>query len=1135
MKLESQSETRRAPASAGRSIRQGLRTLLCLVLLAGASLAQTTPPATTAPAPVQGGVIRGVVKAGNMLLPGVTVTAENTLTGQKVTTSTDVDGSYVLQVPANGRYVVRTQFAAFAPLTHEVLINAENRTAQADMEMILLSRAQQAAAQEQKAEAQALGAAAAGAGGRGFQSLSLSQSAGAEEGAGNGVEQIAPAGMPVPGMADNGATESVAVSGNTSNPMGSMSSEEFRERITEAREQAGIANGQGIGGIAGGPGGGRGGFGGGPGGFGGGPGILVMRGRGFDINRPHGMVYYSAGNSALDASPYSLTGAPVAKPGYSQNTFGGALGGPLNIPHIYNGGTKTFFFVHYNGSHGANPYDAFSTVPTLAERNGDFSGISSQLYNPFNGQPITGNNLQNSGLAISPIATGLLPYIPLPNVPGLTKNFHFITTAVDNSNDFNIRLNHTIGGAAQIGRGGGGRGFFRGPRNNIALGVHYHGANSTNTNPFPSVSGSTKTRGIDVNGSYIRSIGKLTNIARVDFNRERIQTQNLYADSNDITGTLGITGVSTNPFDWGLPNLSFTDFGSLTDINPALNRNQTWTFSDFMIWRRGKHTFRWGGDFRRIELNTETSSNARGSFVFTGLNTAQMVGGQPVAGTGYDFADFLLGLPQQTSVQFGEDNYHFRGNSWDLFAQDAWRVRGNLTLNLGVRYEYVSPFSELNDRIANLILSPGVLNPALGAPTVMPVQPGQGYSGGLVHPDRNNFAPRIGIAWKPFDKTVVRVGYGINYNTGAYQSIAQNLAFQPPFDTSETNVQSGVGALTLQNGFPAPAPGLITNSYAVDPNYRMGYVQIRNLDIQQEIRPTLLLNVDYTGTKGTRLDNVLAPNGGLLGLRIADAQAFTYQTALASSSANAGSVRLRKRLQGGISLGGTYTYSKSIDNASSIGNGIALSLRGGPTSGSTLVAQNALNLAAERGLSSFDQRHKFTADYMWDLPFGHDKRWLSASGPARAILGDWVWSGSWTIASGLPFTPRVLGDYSDVGRGTNGTIRADVVPGVPVTVSDPTIRHWFNTAAFSVPPAGQFGDARRNSIEGPGSLVFDMSMTKVFPMGEMRNLEVGAQASNVFNHPQYSTIDTIVNSPTFGQVVSVGSMRTVQVSARFRF
>ena len=188
-----------------------------------------------------------------------------------------------------------------------------------------------------------------------------------------------------------------------------------------------------------------------------------------------------------------------------------------------------------------------------------------------------------------------------------------------------------------------------------------------------SVGGTTSTRSFDVPLGYIRSFGKFTNVARVDFNRSRVSTQNLYGFSQDITGQLGINGVSQNPFDWGLPNLSFTNFGSLQDTNPQLLRNQTWTFSDSMIWSHGKHTFRWGGDFRRIQLNTETDSNARGSFVFTGFTTAETINGVTLPNTGYDFADFLLGLPQQTSVQFGENNYHFRGNSWDFTHRTSGR------------------------------------------------------------------------------------------------------------------------------------------------------------------------------------------------------------------------------------------------------------------------------------------------------------------------------------------------------------------------------------------------------------------------------------------------------------------------------
>lgn len=1090
----------------------------------------------------QGGTIRGVVKSSGMMIPGVAITATNTLTGQKVVTSTEVNGGYALRVPANGRYVVRAQMAAFAPLTEEVVINAASRDGQADFELVLLSRAQQIEQKEQR-EQQAAASSAA----RGFQSLELTQAEGADaaNAGGLGGSDTSANDSSVAGMSTSGATESVAFSGNTSTPFANMSSEEMRQRFEEFRQQNGPPGG------LGGPG-----FG-GPGfrGFGGGPGPIFLGGRrgGFNFNRPHGSIYYTVSSDSLNAAPYELTGQPAVKPSYMQNNFGGSFGGPLIIPKLYNG-SRTFVFFNYNGGRDQNPYDYFSTVPTAAERTGDFSasifqGKPVEIFNPFTGAAIPGNNLQNSGLPISPIAQGLLKYIPLPNLAGAapdTQNFHYVTTATNNSDDFNIRMNQSLG--AQASRGPG---RFRGPRNNLNFGFHYHGSSATLTNAFPSVGGATSVRSFDIPVGYVRTFGRITNNVRVDFNRARTNTQNLYAFSQNVAGNLGITGISANPFDWGLPNLSFTDFGSLTDTNPELIRNQTWTFTDNLIWNRGKHTVRWGGDFRRIELNTEASSDARGTFVFNGNNTAQLGNASSAQNTGFDFADFLLGLPGQTrlqTTQAGANNYHFRGNSWDLFAQEEYRVTGNLTLNLGVRYEYVSPMTELNNRIANLDISPAFLvDPAEKASSsVQLVLPGEAgpyngfYPSMLMHPDRNNFAPRIGVAWKPLPKTVVRAGYGINYNTTQYQAIVQQLAFQPPFATTATNVQSSVGDLTLRNGFPAPALTCsttgeadcqITNNYAVDPNYRLGYVQIWNLNIQREIRPTLLLNVDYTGTKGTRLDVLEAPNRYGNGIRLSTVDAFNWETSAASSHLSAGSVRIRKRLQNGYSFGGTYTFSKSIDDASSIGGG------------ASVVAQNPFDLAGERGLSVFNQMHKFTGDFLAELPFGHDKHWLSDASPWRAIFGDWQWSGDWTIASGLPFTPRVLG--ADLRSGTSGTIRANLVPGQSITIPNPSIQEWFNTSAFQAPrcdpltnPLGAacvYGDARRDSIIGPGSLLFDMALTKIFPMQEGRMLELRASASNVFNRPQYASINTTVNSPTFGQVTGVGAMRTMTLTARFRF
>jgi hypothetical protein len=324
-----------------------------------------------------------------------------------------------------------------------------------------------------------------------------------------------------------------------------------------------------------------------------------------------------------------------------------------------------------------------------------------------------------------------------------------------------------------------------------------------------------------------------------------------------------------------------------------------------------------------------------------------------------------------------------------------------------------------------------------------------------------------------------------------------------------------------------------------------------------------LLNIDYTGTKGTDLDILEAPNRKIsqstgIGLLIPNVQSFTFENSLGDSEANAGSVRLRKRLAHGFSIGGTYTFSKSIDDASSIGAGATVgsgssglgaggTAAGGggssasPGSGSNSVAQNPIDLAAERGLSSFNQTHKFTADYLVELPFGHDKRWLTGNTPLRAIFGDWQWSGDWTIASGLPFTPHFVNQENEIEGGTSTTLRPDLVPGQAIQLSNPSVHEWFNTAAFTSPPEnsqGQivgYGNARRNSIIGPGTKVFDMAFTKVIPLKESRMLEFRAQATNIFNIPNFSSIDTNVNSPTFGRVTAASAMRQFTMTARFRF
>jgi outer membrane receptor protein involved in Fe transport len=556
----------------------------------------------------------------------------------------------------------------------------------------------------------------------------------------------------------------------------------------------------------------------------------------------------------------------------------------------------------------------------------------------------------------------------------------------------------------------------------------------------------------------------------------------------------------------------------------VLRTTQNISISESMSLTRGKHGWSWGGDFRHQMLDASNASNARGTFIFTG------------GASGVPFADFLLGFAQETSLQSGANEYNFRSNTFDLFVQDNWRAGKNLTFNLGLRYEYVTPFSELNNQQVNLDVASDFSAVALVQPGQTGPITGKQYPAGLVHPDKNNFAPRVGLAWKPWQKIVVRAGYGVNYNIGQYGQMATQLGFQPPFAVAQTNPAPTPTSLTLQNGFPAAinnSASHITNTYAVDPDYRLAYVQSWNLNIQQEIKTSLVVNIGYTGAKGTHLDIVRAPDqlptGGprfaactpTTPAAAGCVQPFLFESSQGASILHQGTLRVRKRLRHGLSVGGTYTYSKSIDDASSIGGG------------ATVVAQNDLDIAAERGLSSFNQEHRFVADYLYELPFGKDKKWLTAAGAPQKILSGISVSGNVLLASGFPFSPRFFGRSTDLTRGTTGAARPDAT-GQSIEVGNPTIQQWFNTAAFAA-PAGVFGTAGRNTIIGPGTVQFDMAISKNIQVKEMQGMELRLSASNVFNTVHFISIDSTFGSPTFGQVTAAGAMRKAQLTARYRF
>jgi hypothetical protein len=368
--------------------------------------------------------------------------------------------------------------------------------------------------------------------------------------------------------------------------------------------------------------------------------------------------------------------------------------------------------------------------------------------------------------------------------------------------------------------------------------------------------------------------------------------------------------------------------------------------------------------------------------------------------------------------------------------------------------------------------------------------------------------------------------------------MANQMVRQPPFALTAKNcvqygpvlsgatstcVQPGGGsALTIENGFPAISPSVVQNTYGVDKNYRDGYAQQWNLDVQRDLPLNIQMNVDYTGTKGTALDVAEAPNRTSLGTaRIPNVISYVWETSQGNSIFHSGILQVRRRFSRGMQVGGTYTYAKFIDDVSSFTGG-----------GGAGVVQDAFNLRAERGPDNSDQRHNLAVTYTYEMPVGQNKPFLHGDDMFSRMIGDWTVNGSMNYGSGLPFTPRITNSSCDYSA-TNATLRPDFIGG-QTRLSHPTVAQWFDTSLFQA-PAGCLGNAGRNIIRGPGTKSVNMTLNKTVRFEKNRALELRIQANNVFNMVVYSGLNTTVNSNLFGQITSAGAMRRVTIQARFRF
>jgi hypothetical protein len=532
----------------------------------------------------------------------------------------------------------------------------------------------------------------------------------------------------------------------------------------------------------------------------------------------------------------------------------------------------------------------------------------------------------------------------------------------------------------------------------------------------------------------------------------------------------------------------------------------------------GRHTLTFGGEVRRHLIDIVSQQDPRGTFSFTGTTT------------GSDFADFMLGRPQTSSIAFGNADKSFRNNSYAAYFRDDWRVSPSFSMELGLRWEYESPIRERFGRLVNLDIASGFT----AASPVVATDPTGGLTGvdypeTLLHADRSGIQPRLGIAWRPIpgSSLVIRAGYGIYRNTNVYQSIATVLAQQPPLSTTFDVASTPQNPLTLADGFlvsrlSAVLPA-IANTFAVDPNFKVGFAQNWQASLQRDLPGSLTVVATYLGAKGVHLMQQFAPNTYPVGASNpcpTCPTGFRFVTSGGRSIRNAGQVQVRRRLRNGLTSSVQYTLANAKDNAAAFGGA---SLEAG------VLAQNWLDLNDEWAPSSFDQRHQVVASVEYTTGAGVVGGTLLDGWKGR-FLKDWTFTSQLTTGSGLPFTPRF---FSPLARtGIVGSVRPSLTGASPDDAPD---GYYANRDAFQAPSPGEWGNAGRNSLTGPSQFSLNAAVARTFRIGDRINLDWRIDAANVLNRVTYAAVNPLITSPQFGLPTRTNDMRRLRSSFRLRF
>jgi hypothetical protein len=801
-------------------------------------------------------------------------------------------------------------------------------------------------------------------------------------------------------------------------------------------------------------------------------------------NRFTGSLYEFGRSGALNGRNH-FAPEDVEDPEYTRHQFGAAFGGPLARD-------RSFFFVDYERTYLREGFTRVTNVPTAQERAGDFSQtLFARPLDPFTQQPLPGGLLPP--FFIHPTAARIVALYPLPNRNVPFANYVASPTLKDDIDQFDAKLEHTLGAQTRLG----GRFSFSDRR----LVEPFAG---TGFATIPGFGNDVKRRGQNAGAAFTRAAARYVNDLRFGYNRVSI---GVFPENASITNqSVGLPALSTNPRDAGLSLISIAGYSPLGHEynNPQESTADTFQLNDTATLGWGPHLVKVGGEWYGVRQSAYRDVQARGFMTFV-----------PQGYTSNALADLLLGLPVLTGGAQLDNPQNLRANTWSVFAHDDWRARRNLTISAGVRYDYATPPADKDDR-ANLY------DVATGQ--IVAVGTGDMPRGGFAA-DRNNIAPRAGFAWTLDDRSewVVRGGYGVYYNQGALAT-SEGLFFNPPYFNLSVYFP-GPAPLTIDNPFPANFPVSIPQSAtAYQRDLQTPWMEHWNVNLQHQIGAGRAIEAAYVGTRGHDLisaRDVNQPSASPAPVNLRPNPLFADITLIesrGSSRYHALQLKYQQRIDDGLSYLVGYTFGKSTDDASGFFT----------SAGDPNFPQNSLDPAAERSRSSFDVRHRVTLALSYHLPFS-----------GSVWLKDWQIQAVGTLQTGRPFTVAIHPDIdaSNTGRsnlGFGNNDRPNVTGSGSLPSDERTEERWFNTAAYSMPAFGTFGNVGRNSLDGPGYKNLNVAVVKLVPIGAVR-LQLRLETFNIFNVTNYDLPDGFLGSPTFGRILSAGAPRRVQLGARLLF